>query len=376
MNTKLSRRAATWFSLIMLIIVGASFAQGDQYHCESNMAFTGYHAAKKMRTANYPVKHTSRDSTFSKKHCTNNNSIKKSYLTYLRSLAGNGALSGHFIRWNYNASLNEINEIHDSSGQWVAMLGADYYSNFQDSLPAPPCNYTLTNSILIAYLKKNGLVNLSVHIVNPQTGGSAWNNTIDFDSLFVEGSRVQRNFYTQLDSIAMGLLQLKKAGITTMFRPFHEMNGGWFWWGNQPRYRELWIMTHNYLTKTKKLNNLIWCWSPNTGSRIMDFYPGDAFVDVVGLDAYTPELPSVAKTNYKELLKLEKPFGFTEYGCVAGGDKTAGDFDFALLGEWLKNDFPQAVFFLTWRDHWGMAKNKGTDNLLNDKYIINKDLAK
>ena len=76
------------------------------------------------------------------------------------------------------------------------MLGADYYSNFQDSVPAPGCDYTLTNRILTDYLGDRDVVNLSVHFNNPQTLGSAWDDGMDFDSLFVENSRVQKNMRT------------------------------------------------------------------------------------------------------------------------------------------------------------------------------------
>jgi mannan endo-1,4-beta-mannosidase len=300
---------------------------------------------------------------------------KQEYLEYFKSLEGEKCLSGQFIRWNYNASLEEINNTHQASGKWVGMLGADYYGNFQDSVPSPGCQYSLANSVIDSYYEKNGLVNLSVHFINPQTGGSAWDHEIDFDSLLIDNSRVQTNFITELDSVATGLKKLQTAGVMIMFRPFHEMNGGWFWWGEREGFTELWKFTYHYLVVEKGLNNLLWCWSPDAGpGNIHQYYPGDRYVDMVGLDAYSPDLPAKALDAYNEIRRYDKPFGFSEYGCVQGSDTlNAKTFDYSIFLDWLKHDFPDAVYFLVWRDHWGFNGKPGVDALLNDPRIVNRD---
>jgi mannan endo-1,4-beta-mannosidase len=307
---------------------------------------------------------------------------KEKYLNYLDSIKGKGTLAGQFIRWNYNASLEEIKILHDSSGQWLSMLGADYYGNFKDSIPGAECAYELTNSVLIDYLGDKDIVNLSVHFNNPQTSGAAWDNEIDIDSLFIDNSRVQKIFYGELDKVYVGLKELTDANVNIMFRPFHEMNGGWFWWGKRKKnFKKLWIMTYDYLVDEKGLNNMLWCFSPDAGQPdYMLYYPGDEYVDIVGLDAYTLDLPTRAKNGYKELIALGKPFGFTEYGCYGGGGPVNPNerelFDYSILVEWLQEDFPEAVFFLAWRDYWGMAQNTGVNKLLNHSYILTKEIQK
>lgn len=298
---------------------------------------------------------------------------KQAYLDYFEAIKGKGCVSGQFIRWNYNASLEEIQETYETSGQWIGMLGADYYGNFQDSLPAPGCAYQLSNDVIDGYYAQHGLVNLSVHFVNPQSGGSAWDEEIDFDSLLVADSRVQRRFLRELDSVAVGLDHLQQAGVMVMFRPFHEMNGGWFWWGNQERYGELWRLTHNYLVQQKGLTKLLWCWSPSAGHTPFDrYYPGDEYVDLLGLDAYSSELVACCKDSYQAILAYDKPFGISEYGCVSGGAQEAEPFDYRTFLGWLKEDFPEAVYFLVWRDHWGFHGQEGVRELMNDPYLINK----
>src|SRR5690349_8829219 len=98
-----------------------------------------------------------------------------------------------------------------------------------------------------------------------------------------------RRWLKELDRVAEGLEQLKKAGVVVLWRPFHEMNGDWFWWnGKDPdTFIKLWRQMFDYFTTTKQLDNLLWVYSPNHGKKTTDYYPGDRYVDIVGLDAYT-----------------------------------------------------------------------------------------
>lgn len=89
----------------------------------------------------------------------------------------------------------------------------------------------------------------------------------------------------ELDDIAAGLQQLRDAGVVVLWRPFHEMNGGWFWWGAKKPdvFMQLWRQMFDYFTVQKKLNNLLWVYAANTGGRTTAFYPGDGYVDLVGV---------------------------------------------------------------------------------------------
>lgn len=94
-------------------------------------------------------------------------------------------------------------------------------------------------------------------------------------------------------------------------------------------------------------------------------------VDVVGFDAYTPNLPADAKGGYEQLLTLGKPFGITEYGCVGGPTPPAQPFDFRLLARWIREDFPRTAFFITWQGHWGLDQGAHVRELLDDPWIAN-----
>jgi mannan endo-1,4-beta-mannosidase len=78
-----------------------------------------------------------------------------------------------------------------------------------------------------------------------------------------------------------------------LFRPFHELTGNWFWWGNRhasaDQIKEIWRFTADYLRKTKKLNHLIMVYNTNDFKRESDFlrcYPGDDYVDILSFDTY------------------------------------------------------------------------------------------
>lgn len=85
-----------------------------------------------------------------------------------------------------------------------------------------------------------------------------------------------------IDIIAQVLKKLQEKDIPVIFRPLHEGDGGWFWWGGKTgtAYKELWWMLYDRLTNYHGLNNLIWVW--NCSDRT--WYPGDNCVDIISVD--------------------------------------------------------------------------------------------
>jgi hypothetical protein len=96
------------------------------------------------------------------------------------------------------------------------------------------------------------------------------------------------NFYTWCTT---EFLDDKGNLIPLIIRPFHEMDGNWFWWGrtacSDADYISLWQDMVTYLRDTKGLHNLIWCYSPDwKWSQATSKYPGDAYVDIIVADCY------------------------------------------------------------------------------------------
>jgi mannan endo-1,4-beta-mannosidase len=92
---------------------------------------------------------------------------------------------------------------------------------------------------------------------------------------------------TDIDTVSTELKKFADADIPILWRPLHEAEGAWFWWGaaGPDALKELWILMYDRMTNTHGLNNLIWVYT-HAGSLDEAWYPGDAYVDIVGYDGY------------------------------------------------------------------------------------------
>ncbi len=110
-----------------------------------------------------------------------------------------------------------------------------------------------------------------------------------FDAILSPGSDLHLICQDHIDRLAIAFQTLQSERIPIIFRPYHEMNGDWFWWGGDaPRFRQLWDLTYDRFTHFHGLNNLLWAWNPdkpNVGI-VEDYFPGLDKVDLVGTDIY------------------------------------------------------------------------------------------
>jgi mannan endo-1,4-beta-mannosidase len=120
-----------------------------------------------------------------------------------------------------------------------------------------------------------------------------------------------------IDRIAVQLKKLQTANIPVLWRPLHEADGGWFWWGAQgsDSYKKLWRLMYDRLTNHHQLHNLIWVITIADPS----WYPGDDVVDVVGADAYPDDKHDPLIATWEALLERydgHKVLALTEIGGV------------------------------------------------------------
>jgi mannan endo-1,4-beta-mannosidase len=138
--------------------------------------------------------------------------------------------------------------------------------------------------------------------------------------LVTPGSPLNERWQSQVDVIAWFLKQLRTAHVPVLWRPYHEMNGGWFWWGKKPGpdgYKKLYRMLFERFVNFHGLNNLLWVYNANEVRDGIDaydtFYPGADVVDVLATDVYQG---GFAESDYRSLLAVAqgKPIALGEVG--------------------------------------------------------------
>ncbi len=186
-----------------------------------------------------------------------------------------------------------------------------------------------------------------------------------FQDILTPGTALNNKWKAQVDTIAVYLKQLQNAHIPVLWRPYHEMNGNWFWWGNrtgqystQALYRQIFDRLVNY----HKLNNLVWVWSVDRPSRpgmeFSNFYPGNNYVDILALDVYGSDFK---QDYYDQLLVLSKgkPITLGEVGSPPSPE--------------IMNTQPKWSYWIIWA---GMVRNttkKQYQALLSDPRVIGLD---
>ena len=165
-----------------------------------------------------------------------------------------------------------------------------------------------------------------------------------WNELVTEGTPLNDAWKLGADKIAGYLKQLQDKNIPVLWRPYHEMNGVWFWWCNhkgEQGFKRLWIMMFKYFTEVHQLNNLIWVWNTNAPRDIpgdeawpySDFYPGDEYVDILAADVYRSDYK---QSHHDDLLALAKgkPIALGEVGQIPTPEIVASQPKWAWYMPW------------------------------------------
>ncbi|MBL0698606.1 glycosyl hydrolase [Comamonas sp. JC664] len=193
------------------------------------------------------------------------------------------------------------------------------------------------------FLFGEGIVGFSFHQSYPGASVKSWEN--NFRQSWMDSNwfgRVinwqantaeYRALLADLSFAADKLAILKQLNVPVLYRPFHEMNkrptASPFWWSNQDpaQYRQLWVIMHDYLVKTRGLDNLIFVWSPyewdgTYGGDPWSYYPGDDRVDVVAVDIYhgNPYFPGQFYTDLGARYRKPRMLAETDKLPVRWGD--------------------------------------------------------
>jgi mannan endo-1,4-beta-mannosidase len=221
----------------------------------------------------------------------------------LRQLTGEHVLFGHHDalaygkNWDDSTSTRQLgrSDVKGVTGSHPALVGFDVlsYKEGVDSVNTA-ARAAMRERILHTY-EYGGVAALTWHAFNPVSGGDSWDTTRAVGAILPGGERHAR-YRAMLDDVARFFHSLRTADgtpVPVIFRPFHEMNGDWFWWGKghapPAQFVELWQFTVRYLRDEKNVHHALWAYCPDifdTRGGYLTRYPGDAYVDMLGFDDY------------------------------------------------------------------------------------------
>jgi mannan endo-1,4-beta-mannosidase len=223
---------------------------------------------------------------------------KKLYQNLFK-LLDKGIMFGHQddlaygVKWKYQEGRSDV---YDVVKDYPAVFGWDLghiehkSKNNLDTVP-----FKKIKEYIKTVYDHGGVNTLSWHMDNPKTGGAAWENTKAIASV-LPGGENNKEYKKWLKRGAKFIKRLRGSDgkhIPILFRPFHELNGNWFWWGKESataeEYKNLYKYTVDYLMNKQHVHNSIYIYNTNSFSTAKEFterYPGDNYVDVMSFDNY------------------------------------------------------------------------------------------
>lgn len=182
--------------------------------------------------------------------------------------------------------MSESNWLKTNTGKSPALVGFDFlfcgrnYSWYDENKPFSEAK---------ALYDKNGIPAFCWHWRDPSRKTEEFytdKTTFDISKITDMNSAEYKAMIQDIDYTAALLKKFQDNKIPVIWRPLHEAAGGWFWWGAKGAApcKKLWQVMYDRMVNFHGLHNLIWVWTrePNDDA----WYPGDAYVDIVGRDIY------------------------------------------------------------------------------------------
>jgi mannan endo-1,4-beta-mannosidase len=227
----------------------------------------------------------------------------KNLFNNLFKISKDHTLFGHQHATEYGhgwAGEKDRSDVKSVVGSHPAVIGVDI-----SGLSGHPPKYianakkALKQNVEDTY-NRGGVTTISWHFSNPVSdGGFYWKDSVSLPAVkyIIPGGEAHEKYKLILDDIADWAKSLKgKDGkaVPVIFRPFHEFDGDWFWWGKShcttEEFKSLWKFTVSYLRDSSNVHNFIYAFSPDNRFRseqeYLERYPGDEWVDMVGIDNY------------------------------------------------------------------------------------------
>lgn len=292
----------------------------------------------------------------------------------LKKVSKKHILFGHQHALEYGHGwTNEENrsDVKSVTGSHPAVIGIDFSGLSGHSKNEIEKTAAILKKNVVATYERGGITTVSWHFMNPVSSENFyWKDTTSVAamSLIKKGGSHHEQYKEILKTIADFAHSVKAKDGTLapmIFRPFHEFDGDWFWWGKSHTSRKdfiaVWQFTITYLRDTLGVHNFIYAFSPdvrfNSESEYLERYPGDDYVDMLGMDDYSDfgrdgkyDLNTASKRLkiISDLaIKKKKLAALTETGLESIPNKTWWT---ETLLKVLKSENLELAYVLVWRN--------------------------
>lgn len=289
----------------------------------------------------------------------------KALFSYITSVYGNKIISGQQESTWMGSPDYEMNYIYNKTGKYPAIRGLDFMND----------DFSGVVSRAKAWANRGGIVTICWHCSSSFTGSFDESQADEltqeqWDAIITDGTPEHAAFIQGMDKAGNALLELQNEGIPVLWRPFHEFDGGWFWWGKggSENFKKLWKMMYNHYTYDLGLNNLIWVlgYSHNGtdyGTNLSDWYPGSRYCDISGADSYEVAQNGAEGRLFNPVSKVTrgaKPLVMHETGQIP----TVEQFQTVPWG-----------YFMTWHTNYITDENtpQNLNAIYNSGYVITLD---
>jgi len=246
----------------------------------------------------------------------------RNVLDYLANLRGKGIVLGQHTQ---TKAQEELKFIKKATGKLPALCGFEllaYSPNISFWASGKECLIEVeenkgTLETAWEWAEKKGLITFTWHWFSPKYGADKafYQGYTFFDArlALVEGTPEREAFLSDMDVMANLLKPFCHKRVPILWRPFHEANGTWFWWGSRgpETARSLYLEMYERYTQMHGLDNLIWVWN----SPLVEGYVGDNFCDVLSRDTYHPHhTHGDLHEEFDELVKITTADKITAIG--------------------------------------------------------------
>lgn len=193
--------------------------------------------------------------------------------------------------WSYQPGRSDVLEV---SGRYPAVYSWDLGGvETGDSVNLDGVPFSFMKEQIAEQHRRGGINTFSWHTRNPIDGKDSW--SVADKTIVAQMMKNPESYRKQLRLLADFFNSLRDDNgnkIPVIFRPWHEHTGGWFFWGTpnttEEEYSFLWKEMRKVLD-SEGVDNVVWAYSPDRVSGEQQYlarYPGDEFVDIMGIDIY------------------------------------------------------------------------------------------